>query len=103
MKRSKTWKKVMTVFNHKGFLLVPQNISLEYFTVSYPYSRHESSFQGNRLPPSMSKGGPSSQQPASVLGAAGTLPAYKAVTLHVPGPPGSSRRPTALKLANPLS
>lgn len=76
-------------------------ICLKYITVSYSYSRHESSFQGSHLPPSVSKGGPSSQQPASVLGAAGTLHTCKTVALYVPGPPGSSGRLIFNKASKP--
>ena len=89
------------MFNHKGLLLIPQNVSLQYFIFSYPYSRYESSFQGNRLPPSTSKRGPSSQQPASVLGAAGTLCTCKAIALYMPGPPGCPGRRICTKASTP--
>lgn len=81
--------------NHNSLILILQNLSLEYF--SYPYSRYESSFQGNRLPPSTRKGGPSSQQPESVLEAAGTLCTCKPTALYLPGPPGCSGRPICTK------
>lgn len=60
------------MFNRKGLLLIPQKVNLQYLIFSYAYSRYESSIQGNRVPPSSNKGGPSFQQPESVLGVAGT-------------------------------
>jgi len=74
-------EKNIRVFNHKGLVLISQNISLGQFISSYPNSRYESSFQGNRSPPSMSKGGP--------------------IALYMPGPTQRSGRRIDAKASTP--